>query len=76
LTFAPFLSVLPGFGFCERTRPFFARLEDFLVIFPTRQWRFAIFAFALANFWPTTFGTWHFGGVNGGGGGGGGGGGW
>jgi hypothetical protein len=61
LIFAPFLSVLPLFGFCEMTRPFFARLEDFLLIFPTRQWRFVIFAFAFANFWPTTFGTCVFG---------------
>ena len=53
----PLRSVLPAFGFCERTRPRFARLEVFLVTFPTRQCRFRIFAFAFASFSPTTFGT-------------------
>lgn len=60
-TFASLLSVLRGFGRCERTRPFFLRVETFLVIFPTRQWAFLIRALAFASFRPTTFGTTHFG---------------
>jgi hypothetical protein len=56
----PARSVLPGFGFCESTRPFFFRLEIFFVIFPTRQWALLIFAFAFFSFRLTTFGTLHF----------------
>src|SRR5207302_7101075 len=68
-TLAPFGSVLPALGLSESTRPFCARVECFLVTFPTPQWARAILLFALASFCPTTFGTRHFGGVTGGGGG-------
>jgi len=69
LTRAPFRSTFAGRGLCARTRPFFARLECFFVIRPTRQWRARILALALPSFCPMTFGTWHFGGVKVGGGG-------
>jgi hypothetical protein len=47
----------PPFGRCASTLPRFAALAWVLVIFPTAQWRARIFAFALASFCPTTFGT-------------------
>ena len=76
LTLKPFGRFLPlAFGICLITRPLFARDECLLLTLPTRQWRDLIRAFALASFRWSTFGTTHFGGVNGGGGGGGGGGG-
>src|SRR5439155_23284460 len=66
--------LLPAFGLCLITRPLFVALECFFVILPTPQWRLRIFALAFASFMCSTFGTTHFGRVNGGGGGGGGGG--
>src|SRR5439155_14441290 len=62
-------------GLCLITRPLFVALECFFVILPTPQWRLRIFALAFASFRCSTFGTTHFGRVNGGGGGDGGGGG-
>ena len=59
-TFDP-LRRVPRFGFCAMTLPFFLRLENFLVIFPTRQWALTIRARAFASFRPTTRGTTHFG---------------
>ena len=76
LTLNPFgRFLLLAFGLCLITRPLFAGLECFLVILPTPQCRFRSFVLALVSFRWSTFGTTHFGGVNGGGGGGSGGGG-
>jgi len=49
LTFAPFPSLLPGFGFSPSTLPFFFEGEKALVILPTRQCALLIRALAFAS---------------------------
>jgi hypothetical protein len=49
LTFAPFPSLLPGFGFSPSTLPLFFEGEKALVILPTRQWALLIRALAFAS---------------------------
>src|SRR5437764_3198971 len=65
LTLKPFARFLAlAFGLCLITRPRFAALETRLLILPTPQWRFRIFALAFVSFRCRTFGTTHFGGLN------------
>src|SRR5207249_5698190 len=59
LTFAPCLSVFPGFGVCASTRFLRALLERRRMTLPGLQWEWAILTTALRSSSPTTFGTWH-----------------
>jgi hypothetical protein len=52
LTFAPFPSLLPGFGFSPSTLPLFFEGEKALVILPTLQWALRIRAVAFASVRP------------------------
>ena len=52
LTFAPFPSLLPGFGFSPSTLPLFFEGEKALVILPTLQWALLIRALAFASVRP------------------------
>ena len=61
LTFAPCLSVFPGFGFCASTWFLRALLEGRRMTMPGLQWAWAILTTALRSSIPTTFGTWHLG---------------
>jgi hypothetical protein len=60
LTFAPGASLLPGFGFCASTLPFFLAEERFLVTLPTLQCALLILALAFLSVRPRSFGTMHF----------------
>ena len=59
LTFAPCLSVFPGFGFCASTWFLRALLEGRRMTMPGLQWAWAILTTALPSSIPTTFGTTH-----------------
>jgi len=54
LTFAPFLSLLPGLGSSLKTRFLFRRVDGLYVTVPTRQCAFLILVFAVVRSCPST----------------------
>ena len=64
LTFPPCLRWVPGFGFCEATRPFFALVEETCSTFPAEQKWAASARLAAASVLPVTFGTTQFASAN------------
>jgi hypothetical protein len=60
LTLAPGASLLPGFGFCASTLPFFLADDRFFVTLPTLQCALVILALAFFSVRPSSFGTTHF----------------